>query len=134
MSRHASSVFCRRQATWGNFGISCKTFLLTEQQVIRTATIWGTQRGLRRATDEILCIARRRMPIDTNEEKGQKLRRYWTNACRTCVLKARCTKGPQRRITRWEHEEVVEAVQKKSIRIRMPCVSGAKRSSIPSVH
>jgi transposase len=28
----------------------------------------------------------------TNEEKGQKLRRYWTNACRTCVLKARVTK------------------------------------------
>src|SRR5882672_5236262 len=39
----------------------------------------------------------------TNEEKGQTLHRYWTNACRTCVLKARCTKGPQRRITRWEH-------------------------------
>src|SRR6202162_3940173 len=49
----------------------------------------------------------------TNEEKGQTLYRYWTNACRTCVLKARCTKGPQRRITRWEHEEVVEAVQKR---------------------
>jgi hypothetical protein len=47
----------------------------------------------------------------TNEEKGQKLRRYWTNACRTCALKAKCTKGPQRRITRWEHEAVVEAVQ-----------------------
>jgi transposase len=47
----------------------------------------------------------------TNEEKGQKLHRYWTNACRTCALKAKCTKGPQRRITRWEHEEVVEAVQ-----------------------
>ena len=49
----------------------------------------------------------------TNEEKGQTLHRYWTNACRTCVLKAQCTKGPQRRITRWEHEEVVEAVQKR---------------------
>jgi transposase len=49
----------------------------------------------------------------TNEEKGQKLHRYWTNACRTCPLRARCTKGPQRRITRWEHEEVVEAVQKR---------------------
>ena len=47
----------------------------------------------------------------TNEEKGQKLHRYWTTACRTCALKAKCTKGPQRRITRWEHEEVVEAVQ-----------------------
>ena len=29
------------------------------------------------------------------------------------MLKAQCTKGPQRRITRWEHEEVVEAVQQR---------------------
>ena len=28
-------------------------------------------------------------------------------------LKAQCTTGPQRRITRWEHEHVVEAVQKR---------------------
>ena len=49
----------------------------------------------------------------TNEEKGQKLRRYWTNACRHCTLKERCTTGPQRRITRWEHEQVLEAVQKR---------------------
>jgi transposase len=47
----------------------------------------------------------------TNEENGLVLRRYWTNACRTCALKAQCTKGPQRRITRWEHEYVVDAVQ-----------------------
>ena len=37
----------------------------------------------------------------TNEENGLVLRRYWTNACRTCAVKAQCTKGPQRRITRW---------------------------------
>ena len=49
----------------------------------------------------------------TNEEKGQKLRRYWTNACRHCTLKDRCTTGSQRRITRWEHERVLEAVQKR---------------------
>ncbi len=47
----------------------------------------------------------------TNEEKGQKLQRYWTNACRTCALKAKCTKGRLRRITRWEHEEVLEVVR-----------------------
>src|SRR5450756_474930 len=47
----------------------------------------------------------------TNEENGLVLRRYWTSACRTCALKAQCTKGPQRRITRWEHEYVVDAVQ-----------------------
>src|SRR5262249_34798150 len=49
----------------------------------------------------------------TAEEHGQRLRRYWTNACRTCELKSRCTTGEQRRITRWEHEHVLEAVQKR---------------------
>jgi macrodomain Ter protein organizer (MatP/YcbG family) len=49
----------------------------------------------------------------TNEENGQKLRRYWTNACRDCGLKRRCTTGVQRRIARWEHEHVLEAVQKR---------------------
>ena len=49
----------------------------------------------------------------TNEENGQKLRRYWTNACRHCALKHRCTTGTQRRITRWEHEHVLEAIQKR---------------------
>jgi len=49
----------------------------------------------------------------TNEEKGQKLRRYWTNACRHCALKQRCTSGKERRITRWELEHVLEAAQKR---------------------
>jgi len=49
----------------------------------------------------------------TNEEKGQKLRRYWTNACRDCPLKRRCTTGKERRIARWEREHVLEAVQKR---------------------
>ena len=49
----------------------------------------------------------------TNVENGLKLRRYWTNACRACALKNRCTTGVQRRITRWEHEPVIEAVQRR---------------------
>jgi transposase len=49
----------------------------------------------------------------TNEENGQQLRRYWTNACRDCALKPRCTTGKERRITRWEHEHVLEAVQRR---------------------
>ena len=48
-----------------------------------------------------------------NEENGQKLRRYWTNACRMCAIKDQCTTGTQRRITRWENEHVLEAVQKR---------------------
>lgn len=37
-------------------------------------------------------------------ENGLTLRRYWTNACQSCVLKHHCTTGKERRITRWEHE------------------------------
>src|SRR3954462_6003617 len=47
----------------------------------------------------------------TAEEHGQKLRRYTTNACRGCAIKDRCTTGKERRITRWEHEHVLQTVQ-----------------------
>jgi Transposase DDE domain len=49
----------------------------------------------------------------TNEEDGKMLRRYWTTACPDCPLKPQCTKGPERRITRWEHEHVLDAVQQR---------------------
>ena len=61
-------------------------------------------------------------------EHGQQLRRYWTNACRTCAIKHQCTAGHERRITRWEHEHVVETVQKTLDANRKPCASGARRS------
>jgi len=44
----------------------------------------------------------------TNEEKGKTLHRYWSSVCQECPLKSKCTTGKQRRITRWEHEEVIE--------------------------
>jgi transposase len=49
----------------------------------------------------------------TNVENGLTLRRYWTNACRTCAIKEQCTTGKERRITRWEHEHVLETVQRR---------------------
>src|ERR1700741_1412110 len=49
----------------------------------------------------------------TNEEDGKMLRRYWTTACQTCSLKSQCTPGPERRIARWEHEHLLEAVQQR---------------------
>jgi hypothetical protein len=64
--------------------------------------------------DVYRCPAGERLKYDfTNVENGLNLRRYWTNACGTCALKSRCTTGVQRRITRWEHEHVLEAVQKR---------------------
>ncbi len=49
----------------------------------------------------------------TNVENGLRLRRYWTNACPSCPIKRQCTPAKLRRITRWEHEHVLEAVQRR---------------------
>lgn len=49
----------------------------------------------------------------SNEERGQRLRRYWTTVCPNCPLKSSCTTGPERRITRWEHEHLLDAVQQR---------------------
>jgi transposase len=49
----------------------------------------------------------------TNEENGRTLRHYWTTACRHCPLKSQCAKANERRIKRWEHEHVLEAVQQR---------------------
>jgi Transposase DDE domain len=44
----------------------------------------------------------------TTEEDGLQLRRSWTTACQGCKIKSRCTTGRERRITRWEHEHLIE--------------------------
>lgn len=47
------------------------------------------------------------------EQDGKLIRRYWTNVCRSCPLKPKCTPGNERRIPRWEHEDVLEAAQER---------------------
>jgi transposase len=64
--------------------------------------------------DVYICPADETLPYRyTNEEDGLILRRYWTNACQSCPIKQKCTSGKERRITRWEHEHVLEAVQRR---------------------
>ena len=47
----------------------------------------------------------------TRDEDGQVIHVYWTNACETCPLKRDCTTGKERRVRRWEREDVLERVQ-----------------------
>ena len=47
------------------------------------------------------------------EEHGLVVSRYWTDICGSCPLKERCTTGKERRISRWEHEHLVEAMQRR---------------------
>jgi len=46
----------------------------------------------------------------TREERGQMQQRYWQNDCQHCAMKTQCTTGKERRITRWEHEYLIEAM------------------------
>jgi hypothetical protein len=44
----------------------------------------------------------------TTEERGIPIRRYWINGCKTCPLRTNCTTGNERRISRWEREDLVD--------------------------
>ena len=62
--------------------------------------------------DEYRCPANERLiKRFTTIERGLTVHRYWSSHCGSCALKARCTPSPERRITRWEHEHVLEAMQ-----------------------
>jgi transposase len=79
--------------------------------------------------DEYRCPAgQRAIRRFTTIEAGLTIHKYWTSACPRCPIKAQCTTGDYRRITRWEHEAVLEAMQNRldrkpeSMRVRRQTV------------
>ena len=76
---------------------------------------FGKQDFVYLAEDDVYrCPAGERLVYHyTNQERGLTLRRYWTTACRSCAIKHQCTTGKERRITRWEHEHILEDVQQR---------------------
>ena len=66
------------------------------------------------ADDEYRCPANQRAIWRfTTVERGMSLRLYWSSACPRCPIKAQCTSSDYRRITRWEHEQVLETMQER---------------------
>jgi len=63
----------------------------------------------------------------TSVERGLTNHKYWPSACPKCPLKARCTPSDYRRISRWEHEAVLEAMQRRLD--RMPQASKLRRQT-----
>jgi hypothetical protein len=82
--------------------------------------------------DEYQCPAGQRAIYRfTADEKGMQMRLYWSSACIGCAIKAQCTTSAYRRIRRWEHEEVVDKVQKRLD--RMPEAMTIRKSTIEHV-
>jgi transposase len=67
----------------------------------------------------------------TTIERGMTQHRYWPSACPDCPLKSECTPSPFRRITRWEHEEVLDAMQARLD--RTPNTSRLRRQTVEHV-
>ena len=64
--------------------------------------------------DDYRCPAgQRAIKRFTTIESGMTLHKYWSSACPRCPLKAQCTTSDYRRIARWEHEAVLEAMQER---------------------
>ena len=64
--------------------------------------------------DEYRCPAGQRAIYRfSTVENDMAIRKYWSSACPRCAFKQRCTPSPYRRITRWEHEAVVDAAQRR---------------------
>jgi len=47
----------------------------------------------------------------TSQEKGKTLHLYWASSCKQCAIRARCTSGIRRKMSRWEHEKLLEQVE-----------------------
>jgi transposase len=64
------------------------------------------------ADDEYRCPAgQRAIKRFTTVEAGMTLDVYWSSACTHCPIKAQCTTSDYRRIRRWKHEAVLDAMQ-----------------------
>jgi transposase len=62
--------------------------------------------------DEYECPAGERLIYRfTRQEAKKTIHRYWSSACPRCRMKSQCTTGKYRRVSRWEHEEVLEAME-----------------------
>ena len=64
--------------------------------------------------DEYQCPAgERAIHRFSREEGGLMVRIYWSSACPGCPMRKQCTTSNYRRIRRWQHEHLLEAMQRR---------------------
>lgn len=62
--------------------------------------------------DEYQCPAGERLEYRmTVEEDGKVLHAYWRSGCKSCPIKNHCTPNNERRVKRWEYEEILDELQ-----------------------
>lgn len=64
----------------------------------------------------------------SRDEKGKVIRRYWAAECVHCSMKSQCTTGKYRRISRWEHEAILDDLDTRME--REPDMMKVRRSTV----
>jgi len=63
---------------------------------------------------EYVCPAGRRLIWRfSSEEDGLSVHKYWSSDCPNCEIRDKCTPSKNRRVTRYDHESSLEAMQKR---------------------
>ena len=79
--------------------------------------------------DEYVCPAGERLIVRFRTvEREMTFDKYWSSACTSCKIKERCTTGVNRRVARWEHEHVLEELDKRMA--NEPERMGTRRSTV----
>jgi transposase len=82
--------------------------------------------------DEYRCPAGERAIFRFNSiENGMTIRKYWSSACPGCALRSKCTTSNYRRIGRWEHEAVLDQMQRRLD--RAPQTARLRRQTVEHV-
>lgn len=94
---------------------------------------WGKQDfSYERSSDTYRCPAGEALTRRfSSVENDLTIHTYWSDKCGTCALKPSCTTGKQRRIKRWEHEQVIDAMQRRLE--RMPAAMRIRKRTVEHV-
>jgi hypothetical protein len=61
-------------------------------------------------------------------DKGLTIHKYWSSACPRCSIRGECTTSKNRRISRWEHEDVIDVAQDRLA--HMPLAGRLRRQTV----
>jgi transposase len=61
-------------------------------------------------------------------DKGLTIHKYWSSACPRCPIRGQCTTSKNRRISRWEHEDMIDVAQDRLA--HMPLAGRLRRQTV----
>ena len=108
--------------------VESKHHLIIAHRVSNVGSDRSQPSSLAKQAKAILDVEQLDVVADRGYYNGDEIRRYWTSACTSCAIKAQCTDGGYRRVSRWVHADVLERAQARLD--RQPDLMQTRRSTV----